>query len=44
MINPGSVQICGQNRVMIAIVRIELWLLVALKWFVDYAHFCSKIV
>ena len=39
MINPGSVQICGQNLVMIVIVRIELWLLVALKWFVDYVHF-----
>lgn len=49
VINPGSVQIYGQNLVLIVIVMIELWLLVALKWFVDYAHFCyikkcSKIV
>lgn len=40
MINPGSVQIYGPCLVLIVIVMIELWLLVALKWFVDYAHFC----
>ena len=32
----------AKNLVIIVIVRIELWLPVALKWFVDYAHFWWK--